>query len=191
MHRVFALFLGLTLASPVYAADPDGKFAVDGVGARTCAEFTSVLERPEGRSAFANWSQGFLTAYNVFTDDTFDITPWQTPELILAKMSVFCRANPETVYINGLSALIRSLIPGRANHDSPLIAVRHSGKSVFLYRSMLERLRGDLNAAGYDAGAPDAPFTEGLIGALRAYQKDKGLVVSGLPDGQTLNALYP
>ncbi|GFE52175.1 hypothetical protein So717_39280 [Roseobacter cerasinus] len=191
MQRSFILLCGLLLALPLRAADPDGKFAVDGVGARSCAEFTSVLDKPEGRTAFANWSQGFLTAYNVFTDDTFDITPWQPQELVLAKMAVFCRANPDVVYINGLSALIRSLIPDRVIRDSPLIAVRHSGKSVFLYRSMLARLRGDLNAAGYDAGAPDAPFADGLIRALRAYQEDQGLVVSGLPDGQTLNALYP
>ena len=181
------------LASPValWAADENGKFAVDGVGARSCADFTSVKDKPEGARAFAGWTEGFITAYNIYTAKTFDVTPWQPVELLVAKMGKFCEKNPDVPYINGLSALIRTLEPGRMVEEDKFVSVRHSGKSVFLYTSTLDQLRVDLNAAGFEAGAEGAPYDDTFINAVRAFQESKGLTLTGLPDAPTMNVLYP
>lgn len=181
----------LVFTSQAWAADENGKFAVDGVGARSCAEFTSVKDSKEGLRLFASWSEGFITAYNIYTEATFDVTPWQPVELLMLKMGAFCTANPDVPFINGLSALIRTLEDDRVAQEDRFVSIRHSGKTVYLYARTLDRLRTDLTSAGFDAGPADAPYDQKFLAAVRAYQASKGLAQSGLPDAVTMNAMYP
>ena len=169
------------------AADENGQFAVDGVGGRSCSDYNAMRATEDGQRAFAGWTEGFVSAYNALSQDTFDVTPWQPVQLLLLKMGSFCKANPQVPYVNGLSALIRTLEPARTQIEDTFITIRNGDKGVNLYRRTLEKLRGDLGAAGFDAGDTDAA----LVQALSDYQDSKGLTQTGLPDAPTMNALYP
>jgi len=187
---IFALPLAIA-ATPGLAADADNKFAADGIGARSCGEFIAALSQPEPLRAFAAWTNGFMTAYNLQTPDTFDITPWQSVQLVVAKMSGFCRNNPNVAYVQGVRALIGTLEAERLTQEDTVVTIRQGESSVLIYTSVLQEVRAELNKAGLDAGAPGTPFAEELIIALTQFQKDKGLPETGLPDITTLNVLFP
>lgn len=177
--------------SPLWAADENGKFAVDGVGARACSDFSAVKGTTEGRRAFASWAEGFVTAYNIYTEATFDVTPWQPAELLMLKMGAFCKANPDVPFVNGLSALIHTLEKERVTQEDSFVRVRNGDRSVYIYTRSLEKLRVDLIAAGFDAGPAGAPYEQAFEGAVRAFQASKGLNETGLPDAPSMNAMYP
>ena len=46
-----------------------------------------------------------------------------------------------------------------------------------------------LNAGGFDAGTPDGAWGNGSRNAMRAFQEQNGLPVTGAPDRATLDAL--
>lgn len=65
--------------------------------------------------------------------------------------------------------------PARANQDQ--------------LKMMIMRVQTALYTRGYDPGAIDGELNEPTKGALRKYQIDRGLVVSGKMSTETLNAL--
>ncbi len=60
-----------------------------------------------------------------------------------------------------------------------------------LSRGEVERLQLALNERGYDAGEPDGVFGPATRGAVRAYQRDAGLISDGFPDRGLLDRLLP
>jgi photosystem II stability/assembly factor-like uncharacterized protein len=54
---------------------------------------------------------------------------------------------------------------------------------------MVKRAQAALNAAGYDVGTPDGAAGTRTIAAVRQFQADKGIPVSGKLDDATLSAL--
>ncbi|HEY0407708.1 MAG TPA: YCF48-related protein [Pyrinomonadaceae bacterium] len=54
---------------------------------------------------------------------------------------------------------------------------------------MVKRAQAALNAAGYDVGTPDGAAGTRTIAAVRQFQSDKGIPVSGKLDDATLSAL--
>ena len=185
---VLALALGGHMAQ---AADDQGNYAIDGVGSRSCADLAKAYAERDDKllMAFASWTDGFITSYNVHAAQTFDITPWQTVELTLAKMNVFCTANPKTPYIEGLAKLIAVLRADRLNTSDELVLVRNGKQGTYLYRGMLTKIRAALQAAGVAVQSPDGSFDDSFAAALKSYQEKIGLPTSGLPDQKTLNAL--
>lgn len=178
-------------AAPLWAADADGNFAVDGAGRAPCSDLVKAIKDQDGQSiaTFAGWIDGFLTAMNVNQDDTFDLTPWQTTTLSISKMNAFCEANPDMALVNALGRYMNTLMPVRLTQGADLVRVENEGRAVFLYPDVLTRMADALLAAGYSL--PDGDFGPGHAATLRAFQTDRGLTPSGLPDQATLNALFP
>ncbi|SFA87873.1 Putative peptidoglycan binding domain-containing protein [Poseidonocella pacifica] len=179
------------LATPILAADDQGRFAVDGVGRQPCSVLVEAV-RSENREqiiAFASWTDGFLTGANVYGLDTFDITPWQPIELLQAKLRQYCEANPDVAVINALGRLASVLEPDRLAEADELVSVRNDGQGVFIYGAMLDRVRQALAEAGHPA--PSEGFDAKFADALVTYQAANDLPQTGLPDLATLNSLFP
>lgn len=174
------------------ARDENGQFAVDGVGNRSCAQFLEALEAPEPRTlaiAFAGWADGFISATNALSPNTFDLTPWQSVEVIIAQMKTYCTANPDEIFVNGFGKLVASLNPARLTEQSEIVQVTWQGKAVFVYRSVLEWVRARLLEEGFSP-SPDAGIYGGsFVTAIVEYQKANNLPVTGLPDMPTMIAL--
>jgi len=182
------------LTTDAGAAANDGSFSVDGPGRQSCAFFVDALETgdPQASIAFGAWTEGFLTGVNLFQEDTYDITPWQTPEVIMAKMRVFCENNPDVAYVNALGRLVTTLLPNRQVAPSEVVQTRADGRAVALPLWVLEQVRGVLEAmpAGplsTEKGMFDPEFAQ----RLRAYQLENDLPPTGLPDQSTLNRMFP
>jgi hypothetical protein len=186
--------LGMLLACAAVAAqaaDEEGRFAADGVGNRTCQQFLDAIEDDERLTvAFASWTEGFMTATNALNDDTFDLTPWQTVEVIMLKMQVFCRNNPDTVYMLGLGQLISTLVPDRLTDSDEIVRVEADGRATFIYRGVLEAVRGKLEERGLTVPKEPGVFDELFVAALRELQGELGIPESGLPDQRTMIALF-
>lgn len=185
--------LGICLslfAAPALAADADGRFVVEGAGRISCARF--LQEQDQTSSVFYaafGWIDGYATAFNTLRDDTFDITPWETTELLLLKLSVHCKAHPDVSLGDSVAALMRSLDDKRLRAFSPPSQARKGDTVVVLYAEMFRRIAEALVAQGYLAEGERTEFDTPMGLALLQFQNDKGLVASGLPDQPTLNAL--
>lgn len=180
----------LTLAQPVSAADAEGRFSLDGVGNRSCADFTAAFKEGDRlAAAFASWVNGFISATNVFQPNTFDITPFQTNELTLAKLNKFCLQNPEEPFAKALGALVAVYNETRLSSSSPLVRVDRNGRGVFVYKAQLDRVADKLVSVGALIAAPktDQETSDGLL----EYQRMFNLPPTGLPDLQTLNHMFP
>src|SRR2546423_9798979 len=78
----------------------------------------------------------------------------------------------------GRASATRSGVPGAASEAA-------AGQTV----EMIRRAQAALNAAGYNVGTPDGRAGTQTIAALRRFQADKGVPVSGRFDNATLTAL--
>lgn len=188
-----ALILALAaLGAPAAAHDAKGNFAVDGVGNRTCKQFTQALSGNQKLAvAFAGWTDGFMSATNALSPDTFDLTPWETVEVILAKMKTYCTANPEEIYVKALAKLIATLRPARLTEQSEIVRVAVGNKGIFVYRSVLERIRAQLLERGYKVSKTEGVYEGDFINALRSFQQDNDIPVTGLPDQPTMIKMFP
>lgn len=185
-RRSLAAFIcGLAFASQSAVAQSS---AVDGIGSRTCA---AVLEARENDRAtyfaFASWVNGFVTAANGHDPDTFDLTPWQTPEYVMAQISRSCDGNADATLAEATSAYIRFLTPSRLTEPTPLVAIGNDDVRTFVYLEVLTQLRDKIEQAGFLTGLePPEAYGASFQKAVMDYQRANGLRVTGLPDTATL-----
>lgn len=187
------LLVLLASAVPAVAADNNGAFAIDGIGLRSCADFTRALDdrNRDQIIAFSSWTDGFVSGSNVFAQDTYDLTPWQASELIQAKLAKYCRENPDDAYVTAAGKLVGALQPQRMTVAEKLVSVRVGDRGIYIYPGVLTRVRARLIAEGIDVPTPEGSFDDAFAKALQSYQKKAGLPESGLPDLPTMNALFP
>jgi hypothetical protein len=192
LHVAAALFAASLAPSAAAAADADGRFAVDGAGRLTCERFNQAREAggPE-LNMFAGWIDGYTTGFNHFQDETFDVTPWQTVELLVLKMGNYCQEFPQERFIDALNKLILVLAPARLTGESPIVAVNNNGLSVLVYREQIDRIGARLVELKHLKTVPEDGYGPAMIAGLRAFQAETGIPESGLPDQATLNALFP
>ena len=200
MRRIvfgLAALASLASAAGASAREADGAYAIKGVGRSSCADFVRAYAGAadsEGRTLlpYAGWIDGYVTGFNHFQPETYDLTPWQTTELMLAMIGQHCREdqNRERLFIEAANALALVLYPDRLEAESEIVRVESIGQAVFMYRDLLEDVRERLVAAGFAPGPEGATYDRDFANALRAYQAKRGLPTSGLPDQPTLNALF-
>lgn len=176
------------------ASDANGDFSIRGAGRISCAELLGGLEAKDKRlSVFAHWLEGYITASNQHLGDTFDVTPWQTTELLLALAGRSCAATPEKNFMDVVGRLIAQFRPLRVQEKSALVQLR-TGESVQVhYRVVVERARTRLielghlfETQGLEGQAQSAEMRRNLL----AFQKTVGLPPSGRLDQQTLLNLF-
>jgi hypothetical protein len=179
-------------AMPLAAADDTGSFAVDGVGARLCKDFTAAVAADDKSLAiaFVGWTDGFHSATNALSPETFDLTTWQTADVMIAKMRSFCTANPDEAYVNGLGQLVQVLRPDRIAAKEDIASAEWDGRTVILYQSGLQKVRDRVTDLGHDLPTPAGGFDASFATALIEVQKAAGLAETGLPDQETLIHLF-
>ena len=75
---IAAAAFALSLAGAASAADAEGNYSVIGMGARTCADYTSAPA--EAAMVVGVWVQGYMTALNQALPDVKDVTGGRTDE---------------------------------------------------------------------------------------------------------------
>jgi len=180
----------MIVSGAAQAATDEGKFAIKGAGAGTCEEYTAErAKQSQTYALYGGWLTGYLTAYNLFQEETFDIAPWQSTDLLAALLANYCQRNPGDQFIVAVNALVHSLSSTRLRTMSQIVEVRSDTSAVQIYQMILRRTQEVLAELGYYAGTKDGVYGADLRAALVAYQKEKNIPVTGLPDQQTLYEL--
>lgn len=191
LRGLFAGLGALALATSAVAADKAGHFALKGAGLASCTRFVEALQS-ESKEAllFAGWVHGYLTAMNEVNAETYDILPWQQPNMVLLSLDQYCRANPELRFFQAVVAMRRSLESQRVTEQSALVEIPTGGKRIRLYRTTIEMLQIRLADLGHERVRPTGEFDEVTRAALTEYQRGRNLPTTGWPDQNTLKALF-
>lgn len=173
------------------AADGDGRFMVKGGGRATCAEFLAARREPSGReyASLAGWVDGYLTYMNQREPETFDMTPWQGTELVLSAISVQCKNKPGASFHEATFAVTQGLRDGRLRSRSEIVSATVGGNSIVLYADVVTKIQQRLKLRGLLDSDPNGKYDEPTIAAVKAFQAEKQLPSTGLPDQLTLASL--
>jgi Putative peptidoglycan binding domain len=177
----------LFYASAAFAADDRGSFAMKGAGFLTCKKF--VAEREKKSNIYymiGGWLDGYITAYNKYVDDTYDITSFESLELLLRLMQNHCQSNPNDRLYPVINSIVETLNPARLQRGSPRVEIRVSDRKTVLYRETIRRIQTELTRRGLYKGALDGRFTDATRSALIAFQSDINFTTTGFPDQATL-----
>ena len=192
---LFAAVFTAVLTAPGMAADEDGEFAIRGVGRISCAELSDAVEKKDQQrlSFFGTWLDGYLSGANQFSDNTFDITPWQTTELLLALVGRACAQNPDKNFMAVVGRLVAEMRPLRLTERSAIVKLQTAENVQTQYKAIVERVRLRLIELGYSF-AETGIIGENALNELRAnllaYQKASNLPPTGNLDQHTLLNLF-
>lgn len=185
------LVAGLAACWPALGADQDGRFAIKGAGFASCDDFLAARsQRSERFYQFGGWINGYLTALNELSEATFDLVPWEAPDVLAGFVANYCERFGERRFYLAVRALAEALREDRLERFSPVIAVEVGDQAVGLYETTLRRMQQRLRAEGYYEGAVDGRFGPATREALSAFQRARDLPDDGFPDQRTLHALF-
>lgn len=190
MHRNLSplIFLAtLVFSVPLPAADGNGLFAIRGAGLLTCEVF--VRERSAKSDAYTmigGWLDGYLTAINELSQDTFDIAPHESTELFTILINRHCAKNPTDTVYAVTNALLARLHDKRLKKASDYVDVRVGQKQIRLYRKTIVRIQQALSFHGFPITNYSGLWTQNTTTALASYQQSVGLKTTGFPDQVTL-----
>lgn len=189
-HALAAVVLASAFHDIARGADPQGRFAIKGIGTTDCATFvTQANLRGNNAFMYGGWVYGFLTATNKWTPDTFDLVAWEDLETLTSYLYGYCRENPEMRFAQAVFQLSEALYADRVTEALTPVEAKVGDDSVVTYPSALKRAQSRLQAAGYAQVDANGVFDEKTEVALRSYQKAQGLKETGLPDQATLYKL--
>ena len=86
-----------------YAADKDKAYAPKGAATLTCEGMSKINPNSTDAALVVGWFDGYVTALNMATPETFDIAPWQDSQLKPSYSSASWRAK--------ISCMIGSTLP--------------------------------------------------------------------------------
>ena len=177
----------ICLTASANAADEQGRFMVKGGGRIGCKQFITALEvKGSEFISLAGWIEGFITYANQQEKDTFDLTPWQSTELLMSALANHCRQNPEKSFHQSAYQVLQSIKTGRLTSKSEPVSATVADQSVVLYADIVRRLQQRLKLRGLLAGDPSGIYDSETIDAVREFQRAKKLPETGLPDQITL-----
>lgn len=190
MRRLALAAVVLLAPSLAVAADAEGSFAVDGIGTWTCQRFIDERKAQSNYYfMFGGWLDGYLTAINAYSPDTYDLTPWESAKLLMALMDAHCRERPDQAFVGMVVEFARTLKNTRLATPSPVIDAVVGERSVKVYQATMMQVQAALRDAGFYGGTVDGQFGPQTQSAIEAFQGAKQIEVTGLPDQMTLLAL--
>jgi hypothetical protein len=179
------------LSVPAEAADGQGRYAAHGLGRTTCKRFVEVCEKGADECKLTStWIAGYLTAFNALNKDTFDVLPWQPPELVAEGAFNLCKRNGDAALVEAVTEVVRVLYPQRIQGATERVKIGDGKDAAYLYKDTVRVVQEALIKSGHLKGKADGSFGPGTKAAVEAFQKDKGLPTTGVPDQRTLVALF-
>jgi hypothetical protein len=179
------------LLGTAQAADQNGEFALKGAGFLPCQVY--VQERENKSSVYymiGGWLEGYLSAHNRYADQTYDVTSFETLELLLGVIQNHCQSNPNDRLYSVLNSIIIQLQADRVMMESPKVAIAEGERQTQLYRETIRRMQERLATLGLFKDNVDGRYTDATRSALIAFQSDIEFETSGFPDQATLWRLF-
>ena len=198
LHRPFwragsavALFtLMMACSAGASAMDAQGRYTVKGAGLAPCSKFLEAAKEG-GREfyMFAGFVHGYLSAGNALTKQTYDLVPWQTDKVMLHSIAKVCAKHKERRFGEIMRRLVQSLTAQRLTEYSDLLKVPGDGVAP-IYREVVFRIQTRLKALGHYPGEPSSQYDEATVSAMKAFQADAQLPVTGHADQASIQRLF-
>lgn len=186
------LLTALVTSATASAADVQGQFSVRGAGLLSCETFNK--ERKAESVAYqmiGGWIDGYITAINAASANTYDITSYQSTEMLTEIIQHHCKQYPKHRLFNVLGAITRQLHAQRVDKASPMQRIAIEDKETYLYTVTIARMQRVLAKQSYlQQEAVNGRFDENTAKALREFQAAKALKPTGFPDQTTLWLLF-
>jgi hypothetical protein len=183
----------LALAIPAtHAADADGRFAVKSVGGTKCSQFVEAMKtKNQGQIAlYVGWIAGFISASNQLQESTFDLAAWQDMRTLTALLHRHCDRNADLRFGAAVAQMANAMKTDRLQARSEVVQLDHDGKAVQVYQEALRRAQSALAELGMYSGDLDGQLNDSMREALKKFQGENKINVSGVPDQATLFALF-
>lgn len=180
----------LALGPFASAADQNGLFAIRGAGLLTCHAF--VQEREAASDAYVmigGWLDGYVTAINELSLETFDVVPYVSTELLTVLINRHCKDNATDIVFAVTNNLLARLFDERLKSSSAYVDVRVGSYQMRLYRDTIERIQTSLAAKGLLDIEATGQWNLATQTALAQYQESIGMNGTGFPDQATLWSL--
>lgn len=181
------LALGVMAMPRAHAETVDHQFAVEGAGRVDCATYLQAREsNPQQSARYIGFIEGYLTAANRYEPNTFDLTPWHTPEAFALILDQHCKKASSEGLAMVAQRLVVSMMPQRLASESQLVEVREGDNRVVVYERVIWRAQNQLARHGLYRGEPDGKDSQQFRTALTQFQRLAKLDPSGVPDVATL-----
>lgn len=188
------------------AATGTGEFAVEGAGLATCSAFTAARQARsamkqdksdadtvtgvDSYARFIGWVEGYLTATNRYMPDTFDVAPWQTPELYGVIIGEHCEKNPDERLYSVVMKIVTTLSDDRMKAPSEQVGLSIKGRGFTVYTEVIRRTQDALKKQNLYRGEVNGIWDASTQKSVASYQAVVGLQDTGLPDPLTLWLLF-
>lgn len=197
LQRSFRLFVGAgaacCVALNVSAATTDGLFAARGTGAEVCESLGEPgdARREANHAALSVWIAGYVSHANRATQDRFDVSPIVDNQVLAAIVAQFCSQNPTTLIENVVALVLEMTADGGQSAESDLIELRNQEMVATLRADALIEVQRALVAEGLlGQGDVDGAYGPRTRDALSAFQEQRSLTLTGLPDPITMLNLF-
>lgn len=182
--------LGLC-STQVQAADENNQFALKGAGFLPCQVYSQ--ERQKKSNIYymvSGWLEGYLSAHNQYTENTYDIASFESLELLLGVLEKHCQSNPGDRLYGVMASIVSQLHPQRLAQESNKIEISDGSRKTQLYRETVRRMQQRLEQLGLFKAPIDGRYTDATRSALAAFQSDLNFETTGFPDQTTLWRLF-
>jgi hypothetical protein len=184
---VLLLLAVLLWPAAARAETKDHQFALEESGRATCAMYTRARSgSPQATARYIGFIEGYLTAANRYEPNTFDLTPWHTPEAFALILDEHCAKNPDEALAMVAQQIVVAMMPLRLADKSDLVAIGEGSHQTTVYQRIIWRAQDELARRGLYRGKLDGSDSPEFRSALTHFQQLARLDPSGLPDVATL-----
>jgi len=178
---------GLLSSHAASGADALGQYGVRGAGLVSCAVYERERQaRSSVYHVIAGWMDGYITGSNQHAPETYDVTSFESTEMLAAVISENCKQHPDTTVFAVLRSLLEQASEDRLQAPSEKVTVNAGERSVLIYREVLKRVQTRLADSGLYKGPTDGNFDDATRAALERFQASSQLQATGFPDQVTL-----
>lgn len=183
---------GLAMAiSAVHAADDDGRFSIRGAGLLNCETYVKEREaRSKAYYMIGGWLDGYITGRNQFSPDTYDVTSFESTELLALILAEHCNKNPGDRLFSVVHSIFTKYEEDRVREGSPFVTVEVNERKTSLYRETMRRAQRVLKERKHYYGEIDGEFGPMMQLAIERFQREQEMNPTGFPDQSTLWRLF-
>lgn len=196
--RFNSLILAVVLMSVTFQSQADvasksskvQSHAVKGAGLGTCTQFLkSRKAKSRDYFLYAGWLDGYLSGFNQYHKQTYDIAPWQTTELLLGLLASHCNKVPDDPYFTAVNRMLPVLFKYRLIEKGEVLQISKGSKGQIIHKDVIKLAQIALKQKGFYHGKADGNYTNDVSSALALFQKKTKIAQTGMPDANTLYAL--
>lgn len=183
-----ALACGWLASHAAQAADAKGNFAVNGIGATSCAETVGAIQHGHAavRAELSSWLMGYITALNRVDHNTFDIMAIQSPVAVTNLVLNVCSKNSKDNVEGVTNSILKLFSSIKLTKSSSLMTVSFDGKSVNIRKNTMKKLQEFLKKHKFLNGPADGNYGTETQAAIKSFQAHEKLLVNSLPDAETV-----